>query len=203
MLQLSGQRLQAALLHGAIRDSRNVLGALPRIAYFFHSPYLGGAEMFLLRLATLAAAFGFEPVVVLPESCSEMNEELQLRVTQLGMELAYFPLHIETEVNINRRIDDALVDRISSWFKHEQISIAHSVTLMREVGEAARKVSIPHVSSLFATNSVDAIVGKHCDLVHSDSFLYANRWSGVLSVPGASYFDMGSRCVFCRSRRAK
>jgi glycosyltransferase involved in cell wall biosynthesis len=54
---------------------------------------------------------------------------------------------------------------------------------MREVGEASRRLGIPHAASLYATESEGRAGVFHCDVVHSDSLFYANRWSTVLDAP--------------------
>ena len=172
--------LEAAVLHGLL--GRAPTGK-PRIAYFCHSPYLGGAENHLLRHAVLAQAFQFEPVLVLPSCVSAMVEEVQHRATALGMAIAYLPLTVETEMDVSRQLDESAIAAIMRWLRQNRISLVHSVTLMREVGEAARRLGIPHAASLYATESDARADVFHCDVVHSDSLLYANRWSEVLDAP--------------------
>lgn len=172
--------LEAAVLHGLLPRAPT---GKPRIAYFCHSPYLGGAENHLLRHAALAQGFQFEPLLVLPSCVSAMMEEVQRRATALGMAIAYLPLTVETEMDVSRELDEASITTIMRWLRQNRISLAHSVTLMREVGEAARRLGIPHAASLYATESDARADVFHCDVVHSDSFLYANRWSEVLGAP--------------------
>jgi glycosyltransferase involved in cell wall biosynthesis len=172
--------LEAAVLHGLLK--KNSLGK-PTIAYFCHSPYLAGAENNLLRHATLAHEFQFEPFLVFPSISKNMDEEIQRRATSLGIAIAYLPLTVETEADVPRQLDDAATAEIRRWLRQHRISLVHSVTLMREVGEAARSLSIPHAASLYATNSQHPSGFHHCDVVHSDSFVYANRWGDVLDTP--------------------
>jgi glycosyltransferase involved in cell wall biosynthesis len=190
--------LEAAVLHGLLDRAPS---GKPRIAYFCHSPYLGGAENHLLRHAALAKAFQLEPMLVLPSCVSDMVEEVQQRATALGVSVAYLPLTVETEIDMSRELDEPAIAAIISWLQQNRISLVHSVTLMREVGEAARRLGIPHAASLYATESAVGAGVSHCDVVHSDSLLYANRWSTVLDAPAQripayvpdAYFKEGDR----------
>lgn len=176
---------EAALLHSSL--NRSLETGKPRIAYFCHSPYLGGAENHLLRHALIAQYFQFEPILVLPASTMSMQEEMLRRASEAGIRVAYLPLFIETDVNKDRALDEMIVNQVSAWLLNNQISLVHSVTLMRELGVAARRIGIPHISSLYATNSTERSSVEHCNAVHSDSLLYANQWAHVLDVP--------SRCI--------
>jgi glycosyltransferase involved in cell wall biosynthesis len=166
--------LEAALLHGLLK--RRGLGK-PRIAYFCP------AENYTLQNAELAQAFQFEPFLVLPSTASTMAEEIQRAAAKWGIAVAYLPLPVEMEADLSRDLDQAAISKISSWLLQNRIALVHSVTLMREVGVAARALGIPHVASLYATNSLDHATFDHCDVIHSDSFLYANRWAEVLDAP--------------------
>lgn len=177
--------LDAGLLHAAL--PRSPLSGKPRIAYFCHSPYLGGAENHLLRHAIISQIFQFEPVLVLPASVEHIHEEMQRRAISAAIEIVYLPLIIETEVNNDRVLEEQVINQIAAWLTSNQISLVHSVTLMREVGEATRRAGVSHVSSLYATRSVGNSDVRHCDVVHSDSLLYANQWANILGVP--------SRCI--------
>lgn len=170
---------EAAILQGALKKG----SGKPRIAYFCHSPYLAGAENNLLRHATLAQEFQFEPYLVLPCVARNMDEEIQQRAKSLGIAIGYLPMSVETEANAPRPLDDSAVTEIHRWLQQHRVALVHSVTLMREVGEAARRLDVPHVASLYATNSQDPAGFQHCDVVHSDSFVFANRWGNVLDTP--------------------
>lgn len=171
---------EAAALHGLLKKNRL---RKPRIAYFCHSPYLAGAETNLLRHATLAQEFQFEPYLVLPNVAKDMDEELQQRAASLGIAIAYLPVTVETEADVPRGLDESATEEIQSWIRQHRIALVHSVTLMREVSAAATHLGIPHVASLYATNSQDRAGFQHCDVIHSDSFVYANRWGDVLDTP--------------------
>lgn len=176
--------LNAAKLHAKLR--RPSESGRPRIAYFCHSPYLGGAENHLLRHALIAQSFKFEPILVFPASAIGIQDEMQRRASKAGIRVAYLPLIVETETN-NRVLDESAISEISSWLVENQISLVHSVTLMQELGEASKRKEIAHVASFYATNSVDYAGIEHCDIIHSDSLFYANKWATVLGVP--------SRCI--------
>jgi glycosyltransferase involved in cell wall biosynthesis len=188
--------LEAALLHSRLGRSRS---GKPRVAYFCHSPYLAGGENNLLRHAMLAQDFQFEPVLVLPSGVCTLAEEIQRRAAARGIAIAYLPLRVETETDGSRQLDESAIAEIQRWLRRNRIALVHSVTLMREVGEAARRLGIPHAASLYATNSCQPAGFNHCDVVHSDSFLYANRWGGVFDAPVRRimsyvpdrYFDAG------------
>lgn len=189
--------LNAAKLHATLRRSPE--SGRPRIAYFCHSPYLGGAENHLLRHALIAQSFKFEPILVLPASAFDIQDEMQRRASEAGIRIAYLPLIVETEIN-DRALDASVINEISAWLSESQISLVHSVTLMREVGEASRRLGVAHVTSLYATSSIDSADVEHCDAIHSDSLLYANQWAKVLGtrsrcilsyVPD-EYFHIGS-----------
>lgn len=175
--------LEAAVLHGLLDPYGSKRSRKPRIAYFCHSPYLAGAEISLLRHATIAQAFQFEPLLVLPSAASTMVEEIQRSATALGIAIAYLPLTVETETDELRKLDESAVAEIRHWLQRSRIALVHSVTLMREVGAAAGRLGIPHATSLFATKSRHPASFHHCDVVQSDSLLYANRWAEVLGVP--------------------
>lgn len=172
--------LKAALLHSKLLHASS---QRPRIAYFCHSPYLAGAENHLLRHAMLALEFRFEPILVLPVSCSAIQDEMQRRAEDLGIEVAYLPLSVETELNTERVLDESMIGTIQHWLERSHIALAHSVTIMRELGEATRRLNLPHAVSLYAAGRTEPAGVDHCDVVHSDSLLYANRWAGVLGVP--------------------
>ena len=155
----------------------------PRIAYFCHSPHLGGAENVLLKVAQSAARSGFESVLVLPKAWGDHRAEIHRYAEQSGIAVHQLPLHAETEFNAARQPDRAAVEEIAHWLRANGIALVHSVTLMREVGEATRLIGLPHVASLFATRSVAHARIDHCDAIHSDTWLYAKRWADVLGAP--------------------
>ena len=175
--------LEGAVLHARLRRGR---GGKPRLAFVCHSPYLAGAENILLRHAETAQEFQFEPVLVLPKGARGLFEEVQRRADMLGIVVDYLPFLVETEVNTQRPLDFLAIKEIEHWLRREQIALVHSVTLLQEVGQAARRASIPHVTSVYQTNSQGYSGLSHCDGVHSDSLLYANRWGEILGVPAAA-----------------
>jgi glycosyltransferase involved in cell wall biosynthesis len=188
--------LEATVLHSRLPRASS---GRPRIAYFCHSPHLGGAENHLLRHAALAGEYRFEPVLVLPAGLACGDEELPRRATDLGIAITSLPLVVETEIAPDRLLDEALIAAIERWLREHRVALVHTATLMREVGEATRRIGLPHVASLYQTNSRQPAGVDHCDIVHSDSLLYANIWSEVLGVPGGRilshvptpYFNLG------------
>ncbi|OAJ51449.1 hypothetical protein A6V36_31130 [Paraburkholderia ginsengiterrae] len=192
-----GATFEAAMCHA--RLNRPSKADKPRIAYFCHSQYLGGAENHLLRHALLAQQFGFEALFVLPYIAHTAHEEVQRRADRAGVRVAYLPLAVETEVDKLRDLNEDMIDEISWWLRTQKIGLVHSVTLMREVGEACRRNVIPHVTSLYASNSTEPAGIFHCDVVHSDSLLYANQWGRCLGAPAQrilshtpnAYFEIG------------
>jgi glycosyltransferase involved in cell wall biosynthesis len=188
--------LEAAVLHSLLIRSAS---GKPRIAYFCHSPYLGGGENHLLRHAMLAQAFQFEPVLVLPNAARTMTEEMQLRAAALGIAVDYLPVTVETEIDVARQLNESAIVEMQRWLRLNRIALVHSVILLREVGEAARRADLPHVASLYATKSYGPAGVYHCDVVHSDSLFYANRWSEILNAPARlilsyvpdQYFEVG------------
>lgn len=155
----------------------------PRIAYFCHSPYLGGAENIILKLARIAAAHSFEPILVLPDAWRSVDAEMKRYAQESGIPIHYLPIVAEEKVETGRHLDILAVAAIRAWLRDHGISLVHSVTFMREVGEAAREEGVPHVASLFATQSLNRGSIEHCDAIHSDTRYYADRWEEVLGTP--------------------
>ncbi|MBL8379797.1 MAG: glycosyltransferase [Burkholderiales bacterium] len=197
------RQLGAALDAAAFRASlkRRLESRRARIAYFCHSPFLGGGENHLLRHAQLAQRYSFDTVLVLPLNSKGVDGEVPRIARAAGIEVEYLPFLVETEVQDQRQLDHGCIAELWRWLNARDISLVHSVTLMREVGEACRRAGVPHVSSLYATSSDAAVAWSHCDGIHSDSFRYANAWSKVLGSPAyripspvpAAYFQIGER----------
>jgi glycosyltransferase involved in cell wall biosynthesis len=187
--------LEAGLLHAKLGSGGT--SRKPRIAYFCHSPFLAGAENHLLRHAMIADSFQFESILVLPTWSHDFQDEMQARASAAGIAIAYLPIIVETEVDASREINPGFVHEIYNWLVCNHIAIAHSVTLMREVGDACKKAKIPHVASLYATESTGYAGIIHCDYVHSDSFLYANRWAEVLGTAAIRILSHVPDDYFC------
>ena len=121
------------------------------------------------------------------------------------MAIAYLPLTAETEMDASRQLDESAIAEIGRWLSQNRIGLVHSFNLMREVGEAARRLGIPHVASLYETYSHHPAGVHHCDVVHSDSFIYADPWGEVLDAPSRrimpyvpdQYFDAGDSASVC------
>jgi len=142
--------LESAVLHSLLNRARS---GKPRIAYFCHSPYLSGAGNRLLGYASLAQAFQFEPVLFLPSGVGATAEVMQQRAADCGIAISYLPLKVETEMDVSRHLDESAIAEIRRWLRQNRIGLVHSSYLMREVGEAARRLDIPHVASLYETYS--------------------------------------------------
>ncbi len=172
--------LEAAVLHSRLKRVRS---GKPRIAYFCHTPYRSSAGNRLLGYARLAQDFQFEPVLVLPRGVGSAAEEMQRKATALSIAIAYLPLTVETEVDASRQLDESATAEIQRWLSQHRIGLVHSFNLMREVGEAARHLGIPHAASLYEAYSRHPAGVRHCNVVHSDSLIYADRWGEVLNAP--------------------
>ena len=172
--------LHAGILHSVLNRSRS---GKPRIACFCHSPYLSGAGDRLLGYAGLAQAFQFEPVLVLPSGVGTPAEVMPRMAAALGIATAYLPLKVETEMDASRQLDASAIAEIHRWLGQNRIGLVHSFNLMREVGEAARLLRIPHVASLYETYSRQAAGVRHCDAVHSDGLIFADCWGEILNAP--------------------
>lgn len=179
--EVFGAALDAALCHAALRT---IGDGARRIAYVFHSPYLGGAENHLLRHARIAAHYGFEPIVVLPAHAEDTEHEVYRYARDHGFSIAFLAFHCQTEPAVVT-LDAGLVAQTQRWLSDNNVLLVHSVTLIQEVAQAARAAGVPHVASLYAVENDSSVpvLRDHCDAVHSDSFLYANRWGRLLDAP--------------------
>ncbi len=183
---------------GVLRQRLRGADTRPRIAYFCHSPYLSSAGNRLLGYAGLAQEFHCEPVLVLPADTGATGEAMQRSAAKMGIETAYLPLIVETEMDTGRELNEGSVQKIRRWLEENGIGMAHSFHLMREVGEAAAQCGIPHVASLYESYARGCAGVRHCDLVHSDAEVYADAWSEVLDRPARRvmayvqerYFDL-------------
>ncbi|MDN7447439.1 glycosyltransferase [Burkholderia multivorans] len=173
--------LDAAICHAALRSTND--GA-PRIAYVFHSPYLGGAENHLFRHVRIASHYGFEPIIVLPAHAEQSEQEVHRYAREHGFRVIFLAFHCETEPE-SRVIDASLVSAAERCLVENDIALVHSVTLIQEIAQAARRLGVPHVASLYAVenDSPVPVLPEHCDAIHSDSFLYANKWARLLDAP--------------------
>lgn len=191
--------LEAARLQSLIGDEERTN---PNIAFVFHSPYQGGAENHLLRHARLAAEFGFKPLAVFPTGNENADHEIVAGCRESGIPIDFLPLRVETEP-VSRDFDRSAVEAITRWLRKKNIRLVHSVTLIQELGKACADNGIPHVASLYAveTKSIGPALSGHCDIVHSDSLLYANAWARLLGVRARCirshvprpYFEQGAR----------
>ena len=189
--------LQAALLHAKLK--RNGAGK-PAIAYFLPRGLPKVNQHNLIRYAMLAQAFEFQPVFVVQSddvvsAKTRRSENKILIVSDL-------PVLAEDEPGAVRQPNPAAVAAIQKWMQDDRIALVHSSMLMPEVGESARRLRIPHVASLYRPKQADdsyPAVAYNCNMILSDSFLYANRWSEILNVPARrivgpvpdQFFEMG------------
>jgi len=176
--------LEGAHFHKLTRNKRGK-EKKPAIAYFCHSPYLGGAENHLLRHAQLMNRYGVQPIWCLPEDFIEIEDKNTDLAKKMGFEIAYFPVRIMTEPN-DFEVNENSVSTISSWLQENNIALVHSVTLMPELSAAVRKTEVPLITSLYALNARKG--GEQwknfSDFVHSDSVLYSNIWSRIFNTSG-------------------
>jgi glycosyltransferase involved in cell wall biosynthesis len=85
-----------------------------------------------------------------------------------------------------RRLDESEIAEMQKWLRANRVALVHSATPMREAGESAHRLHIPHVASLYQIDQVHSqqpAEVHYCDVIHSDSFLFANRWAELLNVP--------------------
>lgn len=180
--------IELSQFHGLTRLKRNSYRK-PTIAYFCHSPYLGGAENHLLRHAQLMNKYGVQPIWCLPEDFIDIEEKNAEIAREIGLEIVYLPLRVMTEPECFE-LNEENVSTISNWLQSQNVSLVHSVTLMPDLSAAVKKMKIPFVSSLYQVDSRERLDDKwngFSDVVHSDSILYVNTWSKI--------FDSIGKCI--------
>lgn len=169
---------EAALCHAKMKKYKS---NKPKIAYFFHSAYLREAENHLFSHLTIAHEYAFEPIIILPLEFKHRRDDIHLLAAHLNIKVYYLPICIDmTDGTLSLYMSS--VEKISAWLIENDISLVHSVTFMRGLGEACHMTSIPHVVSLYAVDNAN-VGSNHCDIIHSDSFYYASKWSREFGVP--------------------
>jgi glycosyltransferase involved in cell wall biosynthesis len=172
--------LEAAILHGRLR---NAGFNQPRIAYFCHTPRLSRTRTRLLSNAILAHEFRFLPVIGLLGIPGARDEKILKRDVDARFEVDILPLTAGTELDASGRLDESAVRTIQLWLDVNRITLVHSTALIGEVGEAARRLGVPSVASVYDAGSEWPESVGHCDAIHSDSFRYASRGRQVLGAP--------------------
>ncbi len=180
---------RATEFHAKTRALRHPDGR-PRVMYFLHSAIFGGGELQLWRRLRIARHYGIESVVILPkiicdtEAAKSVGKTLDSEKIQL--EFADYTIFTEPRCpaeywnEIERDGIRELIDRCKP-------ALIHSVTFIPSVGQICTEMQIPHIASLYAVEETFAWPNglpnfQHCNLVQSDSFRYAKRWSELLGV---------------------
>lgn len=177
----------AAKLHSRLKRKRDKQGC-PKFAYFFHSPYLGGAENHLYRHATLASQYGFKPIMCFPKRFQHREEKLLQLAKQDGFEIHFLEFDFYTEpILLDDQRENDKITSIYQWLEKQNISLVHSVTFMPHVAKASRLARVPHVASLYAVfpSKFDTLpIKNHVQQFHSDSEYFRNEWSKYLAKEG-------------------
>ncbi len=177
--------LEATEFHARTREQRAEDGR-PRVLYVLHSPYLGGAELQLLRRLYLAQECGVAPVLVLPRALRDSEP-----AWQLGADLAARQVSVDfadyTCTTLPGRTDELASEseivEARALLERWQAVLVHTTTFNAVFGAACRDLAIPHVASLYQvpdTFSWDRPGYTHCAVNHSDTIRYARRWSQLL-----------------------
>jgi glycosyltransferase involved in cell wall biosynthesis len=178
---------RATEFHAKTRLKRGADGK-PRVMYVFHSANMGGGEIQLWRRMRLIRTYGIEPIIVLPGVLKESEQVAQLKeqLLQENLQLEFVDYTCFTEP---RSPDDFFSefekDQIRGLIERCGPSLVHTVTFIPSFGQVCTELNIPHVASLYAVEDDFAWSNgypgfKHCDIVESDSFRYAQRWGTLL-----------------------
>lgn len=178
---------EAAKLHSKLKGKRDQQGS-PKIAYFFHSPYLGGAENHLYRHATLVAEYGFKPILCFPKRFQFTEEKLLQWAKEDGYKAHFLEFDFYTEpVLIDEQEEKEKITAIEQWLIKQNIALVHSVTFMPHVANASQRANIPHVASLYAVHPTtihSCPIKNHVQQFHSDSEYFRNNWAKYLAREG-------------------
>ena len=176
------------------------------ILYVSHSAYLGGAENHLFRHCLIAKKAGLKVIFALPSSAQEKDFALKKMLQDNNIEILFLSYTNFCEVeDIDRNQAIITGKNITSILEKYDIAMIHSCTLIPALGYAARKLNLPYIASLYATESNFLCSNPDYyylpDFVHSDSVLYTNKWQDKLGC--------ASRCIrsyipneFFRTREA-
>ncbi len=182
--------LRAVDFHGHTRSFRYEDGK-PRVAYVFHSAYMGGGEIQLWRRLYWARSYGIEPVVVLPIVTRETKQGIQLRekLEKEAIQLEFLPYSCFTEPRSPQDYADEFEkNAIREFIARVKPALVHTVTFNPSFGQVCQELDVPHVATLYQVDESfiwpeGTPAFKHCSVVQSDSLRFANRWSHLLGNP--------------------
>lgn len=196
--------LRALEFHALTRQQRGQDG-LPRVLYVLHSIYQGGAEIQLWRRLRLARQYGIQPVVVVPQAALETEEGQKLKQAMaeenLILEGAIYACF--TEPRSPAEYHSPLeIESLRQVIERHRPALVHSVTFIPSLGQLCQESGLPHVSTLYAVQddfhwSSGQPDFRHCDLVQSDCWRYARRWSELLGgIPKVCARDLAPEALF-------
>jgi O-antigen biosynthesis protein len=176
--------IEAAKLQARWRGKRSEQG-LSRIAYFFPSPYLTGAENQLFRYAVLLEQFGFKPIFCFADSFVQTGGKIIQIAKESEYDYHFLPFHADTHPSlIDGQEAFQRVNQIQQWLVHQQIALVHSAMFMPHVSQAARRVQIPHVASLPAVAENHVYAPYYAQAFHASSVYFQDRWEKMLATKG-------------------
>jgi O-antigen biosynthesis protein len=182
--------LRAVEFHGHTRNFRHEDGR-PRVAYVFHSAYMGGGEIQLWRRLYWARTYGIEPIVVLPIATRETSQGIQLRekLEHEAIQVEFLPYSCFTEPRTPQMYSDDLEkNAVREFIKRARPALVHTVTFNPSFGQVCRELEIPHVATLYQVDEAfiwpeNTPAFEHSSVVQSDSMRFATRWSNLLGNP--------------------
>lgn len=196
--------LRALEFHALTRQQRGQDG-LPRVLYVLHSIYQGGAEIQLWRRLRLARQYGIQPVVVVPQAALETEEGQKLKQAMaeenLILEGAIYACFTEPRSPAEHH-SPLEIESLRQVIERHRPALVHSVTFIPSLGQLCQESGLPHVSTLYAVQddfhwSSGQPDFHHCDLVQSDCWRYARRWSELLGgIPKVCARDLAPEALF-------
>ncbi len=173
----TGERILAAIESSYIHS---YVGQKGTLCYVVHSGYLGGAENHLLRHAIIAKHYQFKVIVCIPKWFEDKNEMVEKICRKQGLEIVFFDFISYVEpYNIDEQAAHHHSQGFTKLCKEKDIKILHSCTLVPALKLAADEIKIPYIASLYQTEGTKVADDPKLlpNVVHSDSILFANRWS--------------------------
>jgi glycosyltransferase involved in cell wall biosynthesis len=180
--------LRATEFHAKTRPQRQS-DDRPRVVYALHSASFGGAEILLWRRLHLAREYGIEPVIFLPLVTKETPNGKLMKETldQEGIRVEFLAYACFTEPHSPEEYySEAERSQIQALLDEIKPALVHSITFIPSLGQVCQELCIPHVTTQYAIE--DAFAWKtspkpftHCQVVQSDSYRYAERWSRLLN----------------------
>ncbi|MBI5651539.1 MAG: glycosyltransferase [Chloroflexi bacterium] len=188
-INLHESALRAIELHSKTRAARYADGR-PRIVYALHSAFHGGGEIQLWRRLYRAREYGIEPIVVLPKRDAETGSAQRLRekLAQANIQLEFVSYTIYPDPRgPTDHWDETERREIRELLERCRPALVHTVTIIPSFSQVCAELNIPHVTSVYAIPDAVIRAGArrdftHCQVVQSDSLLYAKHWRELLGV---------------------